>query len=173
MKSLFSILILFCLNCGCGTDRLSSESNSISAEDVAFFKKINYSSIKVYSFNCDQVREELDFLSSILEGNNISNKADFPGRTLQKKSIDKLFKSIMNANNYQNLDYSCYTPRMGFVFYKGKKPVASLDVCLECNRLSFKNSSQSKVFENSFNEKMVKELRRICNDNKLECCNTE
>ncbi|MFP9113548.1 hypothetical protein ACLI1A_06380 [Flavobacterium sp. RHBU_3] len=57
-------------------------------------------------------------------------------KILNTEQVNKLIKSLTTPSSYGGTSASCFDPHLAFLFYKDNKIVYTIDICLDCNRMS-------------------------------------
>jgi hypothetical protein len=85
-------------------------------------------------------------------------------KALSKTQAENVIRFLTDKKTYGGGEAACFQPHLGIVFYNGKKPVFTVDICLDCNYLlstevipSEEANGNARGFSNSGKRK-IKEL---------------
>ncbi len=136
------------------------------------FLKLKFDSIVFYDFGGNPEDE----IITIIQNDDKLSYSVIKSVKLDKITGDNFTKLIGKKESYGGTTASCFEPHLGVVYYYNKKPIAYINICLSCNRLSssliIKNQLQgviskgdkvyyaldgmSNVFRQSINALLVK-----------------
>lgn len=133
------------------------------------FPKVEYDYAKLYYFNCnlaaDEQLDEYIFANNTYSSSKVGNGIDLSAETLEQihsvfsKGVDELMMGLSK----------CYIPRHGIIYFdQENKPVASLSICFECEKIAFWSSIPLKLpqketsqFDIDYAEKQMVRLKSI------------
>lgn len=94
------------------------------------FKNLDYDKIIAYNF---EGSEEL--YPSVIDKRGEFVPVITAQHFLNQKQADTLLYSLSQNTSYGGSTAACFMPHLGLVFYKDKKKVAVINICLDCNYL--------------------------------------
>ena len=95
------------------------------------FLLLNFDKVVAYDYEGRRGEEILDIIdSSGILANTVTKE-----RILTRNQIDRVTYLLGDNSTYGEAYADCFDPHLGLLFFNVNKVVASLDICLECNRL--------------------------------------
>jgi hypothetical protein len=94
------------------------------------FDSIDFDRVLAYEFDG---REELNSRIISEEGNFV--KTIKKQKHLTAGQVTMITRCLSDTATYGEGTRACFAPSEAIVFFKGKKPVMSIDICLDCNYL--------------------------------------
>lgn len=95
------------------------------------FSKLNADSVVIYDFS--NVLE--DGVNMWIINDNKLSPYVTKSVKLDKSSADHLTRLLNKKESYGGNAASCFNPHLGIVYYLKKEPVASISICMDCNKL--------------------------------------
>lgn len=132
-------------------------SSGLSFSGGFIFPNVEYDHARVYLFNTNKEAEtkKPDFsvyqdgifaYSKVGNGWEFTDQMNSEMNAIFKTGVDMLVSGLSG----------CYIPRHGIIYYdKVGKPVASLSICFECQRIYFWSSQKLPVFPSKVSEKQI------------------
>lgn len=95
------------------------------------FKKLKYDKVVIFDMSdrCHPKEWATDF-------GRVLKDCAIKDTSLSKAESTKLSELLGNKSSYGAGTASCFDPHLAIVYYQGKKIVAHVSVCMDCNRLS-------------------------------------
>ncbi len=102
---------------------------------------------------------------SIVESNGLLTQLISKQVKLDSSTINQLNKKLGDNKSFNWGTAACFDPHLGFVYYKGKKIVGYITICVSCNILSpnFKLPAQSRPTEGNDAHGMSTSFRKFLN----------
>lgn len=126
------------------------------------FPNVGYDHAKVYLFNSNEKAETEKpefsvYMNGIYAKSKIGNGFDFSEQmNAQLNSVFRLGVDMMVSGLS-----GCYIPRHGIIYFdKTGKPVASLSICFECQRIQFWSTKELPEFGTKYSEKNIPKVEK-------------
>ncbi len=114
------------------------------------FLKLSTDSIVIYDFG-NYVKK--DGFAIIDKQGNLSSTVRKSAK-LDKEEAKSFTSSLSDTTSFGGGTASCFDPHLGIVYYKNKKVLASINICVGCNRLeasmALKAQQQGKQTEDGY-----------------------
>jgi len=116
-------LAIFVISCNNDGQQSETKANSNNV-----FATVDYDKVIAYSYDGEGDIEIIDEKGKL--AGNIKKQVE-----LSKAQTIRLTNILCNKSTYGGDIAACFDPQFGVVFYKTKKPVAYVSICLDCNYL--------------------------------------
>ena len=97
------------------------------------FTRVAYDSVVAYEFNIEV--QDHKWAKSIVKDKKVLSTGINGKRKLLPEQVIDLIHIVGDTVTYQGVTASCFTPRLGFVFFSKGKITGHIDVCFECHDL--------------------------------------
>ncbi|PTX61944.1 hypothetical protein C8N46_10341 [Kordia periserrulae] len=95
-------------------------------------------------------------------------------KNLTQTQITTLKIFLGSVETYGNAKATCYEPHLGIVFYKDKKVVAHVSICISCNHLASSLEIPATTYRgyrtDGFNPKAIEFLNDFCQSLEFSYC---
>ncbi len=155
MKKIFSVFLISCI------------INSASAGGF-LFPNFDYEYSSIYLFNTD-FNSEKRVDQRIYAGDFYALSKIGDGITLSKEQNERLTKIfIKGADELRSGMSKCFLPRHGIIYFnKYNKPVGSISICFECEKIVFWSSNGLPDYDSDYSkynyDKADKQLKKLEN----------
>lgn len=136
------------------------------------FNTMDYDNVILYDFEGSYVESRGED-NGIIRKDGSLHPAVLKRVALTQQQVDYLTEFLTDKDTYGSDGAACFEPRMGLVFYKGKKVVMYISICLSCNvmdasidiparKLKTVKEGGDEIPLNNFSEEATQKMEQIC-----------